>query len=132
MNPSSKATLISPRTLNAQVSQIKAAGQVTVTASTQGVPKTVSNVQAVAKSVGTSRQVTVTFAQNANDPYFTTALVYLKLGTGQPTVVAQGPTSPLTFTVTKTKSPATVIVVSAGNWGSTAVQNSPATSLSLN
>lgn len=132
MNPSSKATLISPRTLNAQVSQIKAAGINTVTPSTQGVPKVVSNVRATVKPNGSQRQVVVTFAQNANDPYFTTALVYLRLGSGQPSVVAQGSLSPLSFTVSKTKLPASIVVCSSGNWGSTPVDASPATGVNLN
>jgi len=132
VNPSTKATLISPRVAGPLISQIKAAGQVTVTPSTQGVPKLVSNVKVKKKILNsTQAQLTVSFTENSGDPYFTTAQIYLKLGNANPVLVGQGANSPLNVVVTRTSMPATVIVVSAGNWGATSVNKSPAQSLSL-
>lgn len=132
---SSFLTKISPRqplNIQSQIAQIKSAGQLTVTPSTQGVPKVVTNV-AVRKTILNSTQVQliVSFTQNPGDPYFTSAKIYMALGNANPVVVGEGAASPLTITVARTKVPATIIVVSSGNWGATVVSNSPVKSISL-
>ena len=113
------------------IAQIKGAGIKTVSPNTQGVPKLVSNVRAKIAKKGTVRNVTVTFTQNANDPYFTHAEIYLRLGSTNPNLVAKGNSSPLTFSTTATTTPATVIISSVGNWGSTPINSSPVAAIDL-
>lgn len=120
-----------PLHLQSQIAQVKSAGLVTISPNTQGVPKTLSNVSVTVKKVGTQRRVTVAFIGNPNDVYFTHAEVYLQIGQSNPSLVAQGSSSPLSFTVSSTNTPAVVIVVSSGNWGRTEISSSPSASLTL-
>ena len=121
-----------PANVQAQIAQIKSAGQTTVTPSTQGVPKVVTNVRVKKKILNsTQAQLTVSFTQNPGDPYFVNAQIYLKLAAGNPVLIGQGANSPLVITVARTSTPATIIVVSAGNWGSTAISASPVESINL-
>lgn len=124
--------MIARSSLQAQIAQIKAAGQVSVTPTTQGVPKVVSSVTVQKKNLSpTQAQLTVSFIENPGDPYFTNAQLYLQLGTNPPSLIAQSPTSPILVKVDRTSAPATLFVASAGNWGATTPANSPAASLSL-
>lgn len=139
MNPKQSMRWPSARTATTQVAQIKAAGTAPLSAlsqpqrqSTQGVPQAVSGVTLTKRILtATTCRITVSFARSPGDPYFTQAEVYLKLGSGVPNLVSKGSTSPLTFTTARTGVPATVFVVSIGNWGSTALANSPGKALSL-
>jgi hypothetical protein len=122
-----------------ELAQVKVAGTAPLSSlsqparqGTQGVPQAVSSVSATKRILtATTCRVTVSFARNPGDPYFTQAKAYLKLGSGVPSLVAEGTTSPLTFVTARTGVPATVFVVSIGNWGSTALANSPGKALSL-
>lgn len=115
-----------------QLAQVKAAGVVTVTATTQGVPRVVSGLSVQKKNLSATQvQLTVSFTQNPGDPYFTTAELYLQLGNNPPSLIAQGASSPILAKVDRTSFPATLIVASTGNWGRTSVTNSPALGLSL-
>lgn len=115
---------------NAPIQQIKAAGVTSRGANTQGLPQPVSNVSAAIIKSGNSRTVRVSFTQNPNDPYFTTAQLYIKQGNGTPTLLASG-TSPIVVTLPKSNTPAIVTVVSSGNWGSMAREASPGKVVSL-
>jgi hypothetical protein len=115
-----------------QLAQIKSAGLNTIGSSTQGLPKVVSNIAIRKKIISTTQvQLTISFTMNPNDVFFTTAKIYLRLGTANPVVVGEGALSPLTVTVTRTHTPATFFVQSVGNWGSTPLSTSPAQSVSL-
>lgn len=76
--------------------------------------------------------LTVSFIENPRDEYFTHAQLYLRLGTNGPFLIAESPSSPLVATVARTNQLATIFVVSAGRWNSTAIADSPAQALSLN
>jgi hypothetical protein len=102
---------------NTPIQQIKAAGQSDRGETTQGLPLPVSNVSVVVSKQGNSRTLRVSFTENPSDPYFTGAQVYIKQGTGTPTLLASG-SSPIIVTVPKSISPGIVTVVSNGNWGS--------------
>jgi hypothetical protein len=71
------------------------------------------------------KTVTVQFIHPGGDPYFSGANVYLKKANGQPTLVAGGAKSPLTFNVPVNNAPHSVHVTSVGNWGETDVLTSP-------
>jgi hypothetical protein len=127
-----KIAVRQPVNIQAQIAQIKSAGQATVSPNTQGVPKVVADVTVRKKNLSaTQAQLTVSFMENPNDLYFVRAQIYLKLGNANPVLIGQGASSPLNVNVTRTSVPATIIVVSAGNWGSTDVNFSPVQSLSL-
>jgi hypothetical protein len=124
----------------AEVQQVKAAGIASPTLasqraqspSTQGVPDVVSNVSVVKKNTSTTAtQLSVSFNRHPNDPYFTSAKVYMKYGTDAPTLVSEGHRSPIIFSQPRTHAPATVVVVSSGHWGSTPVEKSPVKAVSL-
>ena len=128
----------SPKT---QIAQLKAAGITGASASantqikspsTQGLPKAVSNVNITKmNSSNTQAKVTVSFTHNPGDPYFTSAQVYATVGNASPVLVSGGNSSPVVFTMNRTNAPVTITVVSQGNWGSTAIENSPSKSVSL-
>ena len=62
-------------------------------------PQHVSNVRVIARPAGSGQRViTVQFTHPSNDPHFAGANVYLKKAGQQPTLVASGSKSPLTFT----------------------------------
>jgi hypothetical protein len=89
-------------------------------------PKHVSDVRVVTRPpINGMKTVTVQFIHPGGDPYFAGANVYLKRARGQPTLVAGGAKSPLTFTVPVNTAPHSVHVSSVGNWGETDVITSP-------
>jgi hypothetical protein len=115
---------------NAPIQQIKAAGNTFRGQATQGLPQPVSNVSVSVARSGTLRTLRVTFAQNPGDLYFTGAQVYVKQGTGSPTLLASGQ-SPIIVTLNASSAPALLTVVSNGNWGSTPLATSPGKVVSL-
>lgn len=88
-------------------------------------PAHVSNVRVILRPQSGSKQVTVQFSHPSGDPYFASANVYLKRAGQQPTLVASGAKSPLTFNVANNAAPHAVYVSSVGNWGETNVLTSP-------
>lgn len=88
-------------------------------------PAPVSNVRVVLRHNGGSKNVTVQFNHPAGDPYFAGANVYLRRAGQQPTLVASGAKSPLTFSVGVNHAPHSIYVTSCGNWGETDVLTSP-------
>ena len=89
-------------------------------------PRNVSNVRIVSHpAVNGNKTVTVQFSHPAGDSYFSGANVYLRRAGGQPTLVAGGAKSPLTFTVPTHDAPHVVHVTSVSNWGETNVLTSP-------
>jgi hypothetical protein len=89
-------------------------------------PKHVSHVRVVTRpAAGGQKTVTVQFNHPGGDPYFAGANIYLKRAKGQPTLVAGGAQSPLTFRVPATAAPHAVFVTSVGNWGETDILTSP-------
>ncbi|HEV8492655.1 MAG TPA: hypothetical protein VGR76_10295 [Candidatus Angelobacter sp.] len=115
---------------NAPIQQIKAAGVTSRGQTTQGLPLPVSKVSAAIIKSGTNRIVRVSFVQNPADPYFVTAQLYMKQGTLTPTLLASG-ASPIIVTLPKSIAPTVITVVSSGNWGSTPLEDSPGTVVSL-
>jgi hypothetical protein len=94
-------------------------------------PAHVSRIRIVSKVVGASKQITVRFAHPPGDSHYQGSTVYLKRGTGQPTQVASGAQSPLTFTVAKSAAPHSIFVSSWGPWGETNPRTSPSARVRL-
>jgi hypothetical protein len=95
-------------------------------------PAPVSNVRVVTRpAVNGSKNIIVQFQHPHGDPHFQGATVYLKKANGQPTIVASGAKSPLTFTAPVSDAAHAVFVSSDGNWGSTNVLTSPSRRVSL-
>jgi hypothetical protein len=91
-------------------------------------PQHVSNVRVVARpAVNGQKTITVQFNHPSGDPHFQGASVYLKKAgpAQQPTQVASGNKSPLSFTVPVSTAPHAIHVTSWGNWGETNVLTSP-------
>lgn len=90
-------------------------------------PRPVSNVRVVTTpAVNGQKTVTVQFAHPGGDPHFQGASVYLKKGSDeQPTQVASGAKSPLTFTVPVNQASHSVHVTSWGPAGETNVLTAP-------
>lgn len=133
MNPSQPIRWPQAKNAQTQIAQIKGAGITNAgSTTTQGVPKPVSNVQ-VKKSIvnATTAKLTISFTQAPNDPYFVSAECYLRLGNSNPVSLGKGSASPLSFNVTRTSTPATIFVVSSGNWGSTPLATAPVKSVNL-
>lgn len=93
-------------------------------------PKQVSNVRVVSRSSGSVKTLTVQF-NHPTDPYFQGASVYLKRSGQEPTQVASGAQSPLTFTVPKSAAPHAIHVISFGPWGETNILQSPSVHVKL-
>jgi hypothetical protein len=143
--PSTSIVWPQPRHVSNQIQQIKGNAKspsANVIPSTQPsvssvpsrtTPAPVSNVRVVLQktSGGSQRKVTVQFNHPPGDGYFAGATVYLKRPNAEPTIVAQGASSPLTFTTPPHSAPHSVVVVSNGQWGSTAINSSPSARLSL-
>lgn len=95
-------------------------------------PQHVSRVRVVTRpAVAGQKTVTVQFAHPSNDPYFAGASVYLQRAGQQPTLVASGAKSPLTFAAPVHAAPHALFVTSDGNWGSTDVLSSPSRRVNL-
>lgn len=90
-------------------------------------PQQVSGVRVILRPTNGSSQknVVVQFNHPSGDPYFAGANVYLRRAGQQPTLVASGAKSPLTFSVPPSAAPHAVYVTSVGNWGETNVLTSP-------
>lgn len=92
-------------------------------------PQMVSHVRVVtSKAVNGQKTIRVQFNHPGNDPYFAGARVYIRRAgqNQQPSLVAGGSSSPLTFTVPVNQAPHVLHVTSYGNWGETDVLRSPA------
>jgi hypothetical protein len=89
-------------------------------------PKNVSQVRVITRPpVNGQKTVVVQFTHPTNDPHFQGASVYLRKSGGQPTQVASGNKSPLSFTVPVSTAPHAIHVTSWGPWGETNVLTSP-------
>jgi hypothetical protein len=88
-------------------------------------PAPVSAVRVILRPNAGGKQVTVQFTHPSGDPYFASANVYLRRAGQQPTLVASGAQSPLTFVAPLNAAPHSVYVTSCGNWGETNVLTSP-------
>lgn len=94
-------------------------------------PAKVSSVRVVTRHAVGSKAITVQFTHPPGNQYFSGANVYLKKAGQQPTLVASGAQSPLTFTASNDPAPHAVYVTSVGNWGETDVLSSPSHPLRL-
>lgn len=88
-------------------------------------PAPVNTVRVVSRKGVGQRNITVQFNHPSGDPYFAGANVYLRRAGQQPTLVASGAKSPLTFTADNHPAPHAIYVTSVGNWGETDVLTSP-------
>jgi len=88
-------------------------------------PKTVSNVRVITRPSSGGRTVTIQFNHPPGDKYFSGANVYLKKAGQQPSLVASGAKSPLTFTAAASEAPHSIFVTSVSNWGETNISKSP-------
>ena len=125
-------TKISAKPFQTSVQPTTQPNQATVVPQTT--PKMVSNVRVVTRAaVNGVKQIIVQFTHPGNDPYFAGARVYLRqAGQGkQPSLVAGGASSPLTFTVPVNQAPHVLHVTSVGQWGETPVLQSPSGSVRL-
>jgi hypothetical protein len=100
--------------------------------STQGLPKNLA-VLGATKTIlsATQAQFKVSFVNNVIDPYFTAARVYLKQGSGNPSIVGQGASSPINVTLNRTSTPSVLIVQASGNWGEIPFSSCPTVAISL-
>ena len=143
-NPTSPVVWPEPRQVSNQIQQTKGNSQpqasfaLPTTQPSQSVvasrttPTNVTNVRIITrKAVAGQKTVTVQFAHPSNNPYFQGASVYLKRAGGEPTQVASGATSPLTFTVPVNAAAHAVHVTSFGPWGETKISTSPAARVRL-
>jgi hypothetical protein len=94
-------------------------------------PKPVTIAGVTSTLVGTTKAIKIHFLNNPSDPNFVRVHVHLRLGSGQPTIVASGTSSPITLTLPRTIAPATIFLQAEGNWGPHPLQNSPSRALSL-
>jgi hypothetical protein len=89
-------------------------------------PATVSKVRVILRPVtGGQKPVVVQFTHPPQDQYFSGARVYLKKAGQQPTLVASGSKSPLTFNVPVNHAPHSIYVTSVSNLGETDISTSP-------
>lgn len=89
-------------------------------------PGKVSNVRVIGRrTVNGQKPIVVQFNHPPGDQYFSGANVYLRKANGQPTLVASGTKSPLTFNAPVNAAPHSIFVTSVGNWGETNVLQSP-------
>ncbi len=123
--------------LQTQIQQIKAASQssslspvAVAPVTSANMPKAVQNVGAAVKASGSQRVVTVRFTRSP-DPFYQAVNVYLRQGNQQPVLVASSPTSPISFSVSKTLAASTVFVQTQGNWGPMPLSSSPSAALRL-
>jgi hypothetical protein len=135
--PSSPIVWPAPRHLSNQIQQTKGSAKpqsAFVLPTTQPskssvaprtTPASVSHVRVVLRPNVGGKQVTVQFNHPAGDPYFASANVYLRRAGQQPTLVASGAKSPLSFVAPLNSAPHAVYVTSVGNWGETNVLTSP-------
>jgi hypothetical protein len=120
-------TKISAKPFQTAVQPTTQPNQATVTPRTT--PQMVSNVRVVTRAaVNGQKTVIVQFTHPGNDPYFAGARVYIRQAgqNKQPSLVAGGGASPLTFTVPVNQAPHVLHVTSYGQWGETPVTQSPA------
>jgi hypothetical protein len=94
-------------------------------------PQPVSSVRVILRPAPGQKAVTVQFNHPPGDQYFSGANVYLRRAGQQPTLVASGAKSPLTFTVPNNNAPHSIFVTSVGNWGETNILTSPSTPVRL-
>ena len=118
-----------PSVVISQVQQIKSATQ--SPSPTQGVPQPLQNLQVTRVRQGSNVLVRVAFTSNPSDPNFKGAQVVLQQGSGAPTTIASGTTSPMIFTVPRSTAAASVTAQSTGSWGDATVAESPARALSF-
>jgi len=127
-----------PRQVSNQIQQTKVTSQPraafalpTVAPSTPIVapnttPAAVSQVRVITrKAVNGQKTVYVQFTHPSNNPYYQGASVYLKKAGGQPTQVASGNSSPLTFTVPVSSAPHAIHITSYGPSGETNILTAP-------
>jgi hypothetical protein len=89
-------------------------------------PPTVSKVRVVLRpAVNGMKQVLIQFTHPSENPYFSGARVYLKKAGTQPTIVASGSKSPLTFNAPVNHAPHSIYVTSVSNLGETDISTSP-------
>jgi len=145
--PFPRATPFTPHTwpiarnLQTQIQQVKTSSKSTVQSgpgtvsqprtSARTMPQNVSNVRVTSKSNGDQKQVTVQFAHNTNDPYFSGASIYLRRAGTPPVKVASGAKSPITFSVPRSTASHSIFCVSDGSWGSPNVLSSPSKHVKL-
>jgi hypothetical protein len=95
-------------------------------------PQHVSHVRVVSSPVVAGQKtIRIQFNHPAGDPHFQGASVYLRRAGGQPTLVASGNKSPLSFTVPVNAAAHAIHVTSWGPWGETNVLQSPAAHVKL-
>ena len=135
--PSQPLTWPAPRHVSNQVQQTKGSARpqtVSVLPTTQPsvpsvaprtTPKNVSHVRVVTRPAVAGNKTVIVQFNHPQDPYFQGSSVYLKRAGGQPTQVASGNKSPLTFTVPVNDAPHALFVTSWGPWGETNTTSSP-------
>lgn len=126
--------------LRTDIRQAQASSQPTQLSSSQpgiqsinsiNVPKPVPVIGVTSRLSGGNRVVTVSFLNNPSDPNFQKVNVHLKLGGSLPVHIVSGTTSPIVFTVPRTRQPAVILLQTEGNWGPHPLQISPCRSISL-
>jgi hypothetical protein len=124
-------TKISAKPFQTSVQPTNQPNQATVVPRTT--PQMVSLVRVVTRAANGQKTVTVQFTHPGNDPYFAGARVYIRRAgqNQQPTLVAGGTSSPLTFTIPVNQAPHVLHVTSVGQWGETPITQSPASPVRL-
>jgi hypothetical protein len=116
-----------------KINQIRGINQNNATGS--GIPKQVTNVNVSVNNgqKGASCAVTVMFRRDPADSSFSGVTVYVKgyKGNSNPTQVASGPTSPITFTLDNTGENVSFLVQSFGNGGNAPISSAPSCGTTL-
>jgi len=94
-------------------------------------PQPVSVLGISTKVSGASKIVTVSFLNNPSDSNFQKVNVHLRLAGGLPVHIVSGTTSPIVFTVPRTRQPGVILLQAEGSWGPHPLQNSPSQPVNL-
>ena len=143
-NPAQPVRTVGPTTWQAQIQQLKTSGTganpavllpngpATRSAASLGVPQNVL-ITGISRTLLPNGQVriAVSFTRNPADTNFQNAAIYLKQGSGQPSLVTQATTSPATFITPMSGLASAVILQSVGNFGPVPIANSPAMAVKL-
>lgn len=123
--------------LQTQIQQIKGASQPSslsqtgiFQAASANMPKAVTGVVSTMRQAGSQRIVTISFKQNP-DPFFQKVNIYFRQGSNPPILITSSPSSPVTFTLSKSVLASTIFVQSEGNWGPIPLSQSPSCALRL-
>jgi hypothetical protein len=125
--------------MQTQVQLVKSASQparISVDAAVQSVsnanmPQAVPITGISNRTIGANKLINISFSRNAGDPFFQKVNVHFQQGTGEPTIIASGTTSPISITLPRSGVISRIFVQPEGNWGALPLQNCHAKAVNL-